>query len=173
MTATPQLLGPASEKSRALVVRQPWAWAIATGAKTTENRGRRTGWRGPLAIVAGQDDSLRGWRSSRVQRLLADEHRAGRLDDTLTVSGIRGAIVAVAELDDCHLSAGCCTPWGEDRYVNAGGRVTPMAWHYTLTRIVQLAEPIPCRGMRGLFRLPGDTATEVLRIHTTSRGDLP
>lgn len=37
---------------KALTVRQPWAWAIARGHKTIENRSWTTTYRGPLAIHA-------------------------------------------------------------------------------------------------------------------------
>ena len=37
---------------RAISIRQPWAWAVAQGWKTIENRSRGTGYRGVLAIHA-------------------------------------------------------------------------------------------------------------------------
>lgn len=38
---------------KALVIRQPWAWAIIEGHKRVENRTWRVSHRGPLVIVAG------------------------------------------------------------------------------------------------------------------------
>lgn len=38
---------------KALTVMQPWAWAIANGLKTIENRSKPTKHRGPLLIHAG------------------------------------------------------------------------------------------------------------------------
>ena len=40
---------------RAITIRQPWADAVATGAKLRENRGARfpAGYRGPILVHAG------------------------------------------------------------------------------------------------------------------------
>ena len=43
------------EKLPALSVRQPLAWLIASGFKDVENRGKRTHYRGPVLIHAGQN----------------------------------------------------------------------------------------------------------------------
>ena len=39
---------------KGLSVRQPWAWAIATGLKPVENRTWRTHYRGPIVLHASQ-----------------------------------------------------------------------------------------------------------------------
>jgi hypothetical protein len=39
----------------ALTMHQPWAWAAIYGGKDVENRRRRTAYRGPLLIHAGQN----------------------------------------------------------------------------------------------------------------------
>jgi hypothetical protein len=54
-----------------------------------------------------------------------------------------GAIVALAELADCHRAGGCCAPWGEDE---------PDVWHWVLTGVRALKHPVPCIGHRGLWR---------------------
>jgi hypothetical protein len=41
-----------SMKAKALVIRQPWAALVVTGAKDVENRTWTTEYRGPLAIIA-------------------------------------------------------------------------------------------------------------------------
>jgi hypothetical protein len=40
--------------TKALSIRPPWAWAIAHARKRVENRGRRTKYRGPVAIHASK-----------------------------------------------------------------------------------------------------------------------
>jgi len=40
------------EPFRCLTVRQPWAWAIASGEKDIENRSCKTDYRGPIIIQA-------------------------------------------------------------------------------------------------------------------------
>ena len=47
---------------RALTVQQPWAWAIVSAGKTTENRTQMWSFRGPLLVHAGARWSERGDR---------------------------------------------------------------------------------------------------------------
>lgn len=116
---------------RAFTVMPPWAYAIALDhpeAKRTENRRRRTSYRGPIAIHAGKTEDVDAWygRLGRLlRRMLPARH------------GARGAIVALAELVDCHAAAACCAPWGEDE---------PGVWHWSLDDVRVLPEPVPCRG---------------------------
>jgi hypothetical protein len=51
-----------------------------------------------------------------------------------------GALVAVADLVDCHPDTGCCRPWGE-----------PGAYHLVLAHVRRLRRPIPARGQLGLW----------------------
>ena len=48
------------EISRALVIREPWAGMILSGAKTWEIRGSNTRIRGPIAIIAGGTGKIFG-----------------------------------------------------------------------------------------------------------------
>lgn len=162
---------------KAITVKQPWAWAIAHGGKTVENRSRGTAYRGPLAIHAGQAWSERGaedgrvlnawtaWLSGRPTSPPTPEHMRDQWEhsDVLEPDDERereliprGAIVAVAELVDAHPDAGCCRPWGESQYSEASGRVRTVVNHLVLEEIRPLAEPVPCRGALGLWRLPED-----------------
>ncbi|HEV2343452.1 MAG TPA: hypothetical protein VGS97_05110 [Actinocrinis sp.] len=54
----------------------------------------------------------------------------------------RGAIVALAELTNCHPANGCCAPWGE---------AEPDVWHWVLADIRALPHPIPCTGRQRLW----------------------
>ena len=128
---------------RVLSIRQPWAWCIASSTKRIENRSRFFRYRGPLAIHAGLTvddwalehappvlDAIRDWRR---------RHPGERLQMPT------GGIVAVAELVDCHVAAGCCAPWGE-----------PLIHHLRLEGVRALKTPVPLRGRLGLFRLDDD-----------------
>ena len=41
-----------TDRLKCLAIRQPWAWAVCSGAKDVENRTWMTEHRGPLAIQA-------------------------------------------------------------------------------------------------------------------------
>jgi hypothetical protein len=54
-----------------------------------------------------------------------------------------GAVIAVAELVDCHRSWDCCKPWGDHSSV----------WHWTLTNVMLLPKPVPAVGKQGLWEV--------------------
>jgi hypothetical protein len=114
---------------KALTIWQPWADCIATGAKTVENRRWPFRYRGPLAIHAGLSRDRHAEYRPLVRAVVDDP-------DALAT----GALIAVAELVDCHPDTGCCRPWGE-----------PGAHHLVLAHIRRLPRPIPARGQRGLW----------------------
>jgi hypothetical protein len=139
--------------ARGITVRQPWAWAIAVGAKLVENRsaGFPRAYTGPLLIHAGLALSARGNTDNRVLNL-ADEHPA---------HDVRGAVIAVAELADIHPDAGCCRPWGESEYVGSDQQLHRGVTHLVLENVVRLQEPVQHRGALGLWR-PNEQALELI-----------
>lgn len=112
---------------KALTIRQPWADAIAHQTKRVENRTWKTNYRGPVLI-----------------------HAAAARDPKAVVYGprpdIRSAIIATADIVDCHYSEDgqCCGPWGQEN-----------VYHWTLNNVTTLDEAIPCTGRLGLWT-PGD-----------------
>lgn len=148
-----------SRLDRAITVQQPWAWAITYAGKDIENRTQGTRYRGLLAIHAGLRFSARG---SHDPRILASATR-------LSVPEVdrrqlpMGAIIAVAELVDCHPDADCCRPWGESAYREAGGRLRTAVHHLVLEDVRPVYNPVPCRGWLGLWRVPVEVANDVLR----------
>jgi hypothetical protein len=138
---------------RALTVQQPWAAAIASGRKRIENRLWPTRWRGTLLIHAGR---------TRDERSLdpADPfpHPLIRCAYAAAAPHTRecGAIVALAELTDCHPADGCCAPWGE---------AEPDAWHWVLTGIHARQPPIPCTGHQRLWIPDPATQAAACRPH--------
>lgn len=149
---------PRPDAMRALTVRPPWSWAISHGPKRVENRPRRATHRGLFAVHAGKswdwdgaDNSLvlRAWRKAGL-----DVYRLDPSHPNMTM----GAVVAVADLTDvCSTSRQStdiiceCGPWA------ASGQ-----HHLILADVRPLAEPVPCKGMLGLWRLPEDVEAAVM-----------
>lgn len=146
---------------RAITVRQPWAWAIAHGGKTIENRSRGTSYRGPLLIHAGAGWSARGDSDPRVLdawTTLGHPITAGRVSMAPRLVPL-AKVIAVAQLVDSHPDADCCRPWGESEYAENGGHVVRGIHHLVLEDVRPLREPIPARGSLGLWRPAADVAT--------------
>ncbi|GGM53680.1 hypothetical protein ACFFX1_54740 [Dactylosporangium sucinum] len=159
---------------KAITIRPPWVHAItepplhrASGAgfpKRTENRGRPTTYRGEIAIHAGATWCKAGLADGRVQRYLhgtwVDAAAAGFLALGLTV----GAVLAVADLVDCHQAAPvdaagetCCFPWGEPWH--APGRP---AFHLVLDNVRRFDEPVRTAGQLAVpWTLPADVEDAV------------
>ena len=132
-----ELLGPV----RGLTVKQPWAAAIAHGSKRVENRTWRTRRRGWILISAGKAvDSASLGDPMVVSAGLSPRHL------------VRGAIVALGRLVDCHPDDGRCSLW------SARGQ-----WHWVLDDVRALTEPVPCRGALGLWTAPPEVLDAVKR----------
>ncbi|MFD6534871.1 ASCH domain-containing protein [Streptomyces goshikiensis] len=137
-TCAHQAAVPAPEV-RALTVRQPWAWALLNG-KSVENRS----WPIPAGLTgstvllhAGKDIDRAALRDPRVATLPGLPARSALPT---------GVITAVGRLDGCHFAKdGCCAPWGE-----------PEVYHWELTGLQALPEPVPAAGKLGLWRPPAD-----------------
>lgn len=129
---------------KALTVKQPWAWATCYGGKTTENRSRRTNYRGEIAIHAGLTWDHDADSDPRI--LTLENWHRGQVPT--------GAVVALAEIVGCHEAPGgslrCCHPWGE-----------PGGWHWEFTNVRPLATPVPCKGALGLWTLPDEITAAV------------
>jgi hypothetical protein len=167
-----------TEQMRAITVQQPWAWAIATGHKTVENRGSG-GWPADTyAVHAGRRWSARGAHDERMidaaivdggadpadpdlARTRVDLVRRG-LPRTDVARFTPGAVIAVVRVVDVHHDDGCCRPWGESLYPEAAGRIRTEVWHLVLEDPVALPHPVPCPGQLGPWNLPTDCATRVL-----------
>lgn len=145
---------------RAITVRQPWAWAIAHGGKSIENRSRGTSYRGRLLIHAGFAWSERGAHDPRVSG--AWDAIAAASPALIAGLQTRGAVVAVAELVDVHPDAGCCRPWGESSYEEGAGRIRTTVHHLVLEDVIPLAEPVECLGALGLWRPPAEVLAAAL-----------
>lgn len=150
---------------KALTLTQPWASLTAIGAKTIETRSWGTPYRGWVAIHAAK--GFPEW----AQELCDEWPFADRLRDagypTTDLSTLpRGAIVAVAKLD--HV--GKIARYGGEYWIHGWhdpvddeelefGDYSTGRYGWVFTNVRPLPEPIPCRGMLGLWELPHGMAT--------------
>lgn len=158
---------------RVLTLTQPWATAVALGSKRIETRSWKTSYRGPVAIQAAKGynrgellhlGSCWNW----VGALWAAGARMGEgkpLEQLLPF----GAIVAVAQLNDCR-PTGSYTQSELDTLRRPAHATDeePGLYHWTerqmgdyslgrfafeLGSIFALPEPVPVRGALGLWTL--------------------
>lgn len=131
---------------RALTIKQPWLHAITAGTKRVENRT----WAPPEPII-GTVIALhagKAWDYGAVfpAGTVTPDWEPGELPE--------GCVTAVATVTGCCQcnpdSPAACSPWA------AQGQ-----YHWTLDRVRPLAEPVPCRGMLGLWQLPADAEKAV------------
>jgi ASCH domain len=127
---------------RCLSVRQPWAWAIASGRKRIENRSWSTTHRGDLVIHAGK--SLVEFDSGIDFAALMPGLPPRR---ALTFGAIVGVVKVVA-----------CVPYAEVEgrpFAEPGG----YCWILEHPRII---DPILWPGQLGLFEVPDRIIAEAL-----------
>lgn len=124
------MTSPENLPSKALSVRQPWAWAICSAGKAIENRSWSTGFRGGICIHAAGGMTAREYAEA-AQFMLSIGIEAPR-KEVLT----KGAIVATASIVGCVSRSP--SPW----FFGPFGLVL---------QDVQPIEPIPCKGALGFF----------------------
>lgn len=116
-------------ETRALTVRQSWAWAIVHAGKDVENRTWQTHYRGSLLIHAGSALDRTG--SERLAEMAIEVPSARDL--------LRGAVIGCVEIMDCVLSAP--SPWAIDGM-----------WHWVLANPRPVDPPVTCPGRLGLWQ---------------------
>ncbi|SUS07967.1 putative activating signal cointegrator 1 [uncultured Defluviicoccus sp.] len=137
---------------RGLTVRHPYAQAIACGLKRIETRGQRTRYRGRLAIHAALGHALPPALAD-LDSVLAECQAAGVDADAVRASlqtpesWAFGKVIAVAELADC-LFVDQLAP---DPVERAFGDYSAGRFGWVLTHLVRLPDPIPARGLQGLW----------------------
>lgn len=145
---------------KALTLTQPWAALVAIGAKRIETRSWGTRHRGPLAIHAAK-----GFGGLPRGRSLADVCLDEPFRSALVAAGIRlfvagqdlplGAVVATCTLVGCYRIEGAYEDIYRRTYAaeheRAFGDFTPGRYAWVLTDVIALPEPIPARGMQGLW----------------------
>ena len=149
---------------KAITLWQPWASAVALGLKTVETRSWRTSYRGPLAIHAGRMPVAEVMRARPSDGAAASRHRwnwdyfreAFRLAAEVELEDLpRGVVVAMGLLVDCVPAHSAAVsrlqlPWGN---------FAPRRWAFLLEDVRPLPEPIPARGLVGLWDWRGAKQT--------------
>jgi len=159
---------------KALSLWQPWASAIAVGAKTIETRSWSTGYRGPLLIHASKRlhqqefyELITSPAFAPIRKLFSNNHMQA---EALIP---RGKLIAVAELVGCFqfqcLQVGRTYTLDDKHEVpftvqeQLLGDFSPGRFGWVLRDVRQLPEPIPYRGRQGLFDVPDKLIPEELR----------
>jgi hypothetical protein len=137
---------------RAVTLWPEWAWAISALDKRVENREWHPGWKLPagsrIAIHAGKHIGGRAGRYALeegldgVQIMYQRAHGVVMSDEAGLIACPKSAIVCVATIA------------GYDQDERTGWDV-PDAWHWRLSDVRALPEPIPCKGALGLW-MPDD-----------------
>lgn len=135
---------------RAISVRQPWAWAIIHAGKSVENRTAIHSWR----RAVGQTIGIHAAQRFDLDGMLT----VFQLSGFMVLKAEAGALIGYVDVLDVHPANGCCEPWGQQyRTRRTGGHVEVL---YDVCHLVlanpRPIEPIPMRGMLGLWRLPPD-----------------
>lgn len=147
-----------ADRLQALTLIRPWPWAIIHAGKPVENRtwappasliGR------PIAIHAGKkwDDAAAG-----------DIASAADLS-VLPAEAQREGIVAVAIID--RVVRGEWHPGSKDPVLASEWYSGPVGW--VLRDVVELREPVPCRGAQGLWPVPEDVIELVRKRYKEAR----
>jgi ASCH domain len=124
----------------AITVRNPWAYAIAIGVKSIENRCWPTKFRGRIYIHAASKADTDPAAVERCRQLLAAQGITMPPLETLP----RGVLVARAKLTDCgHFFD---DPWAVED-----------SWHFKLTE-AQRITPVPMRGALGIWKITSPLA---------------
>jgi len=168
---------------RALTLKQPWAHMVAHCGKPVENRSwKAPDWLGEFAIHAG---ARSGWDSNaelsgvalRAWRDWAAGLPPMNVPGPLSRNSIfidYGAIVAVVTLKGCHLIADDCYRPGRRGHAigvwPCSEWAVPGQWHWQLSDVRPLAEPVPCKGALGLWKVPGDVESAV-RAQLDAKGN--
>lgn len=143
---------------KAITLWQPWASLIVTGAKKIETRSWPTNYRGPLAIHAAKTWNL------ELSGMLSYWHIQGGLaplvGQPLDVTGNswpgvkdehlpRGCVIAVCQLVDCIPVDKLTLEQVEvEKHY---GNFSPGRFAWMLDSVQALPDPVPTRGMQGLW----------------------
>ena len=153
---------------RALTMTQPWATLVAIGENTIETRSWGTRYRGPLAIHAAKGfppDACALCRRSPYREVLAGAGYRGASELPL------GAIIALATLADVMAfdrsslrDVRARAARGEfPRHEADFGDFSPGRYGFVLQNVRRTREPIPARGMLGLWEVAVELEAEIQR----------
>jgi len=152
---------------KAISILQPWASLVAVGAKKIETRSWATKYRGPLAVHASARMSRKQKKVCWTNPFFKILETAGLMEREVDGKHLNllpvGAIIATCSLVDCVKIVGRTSVEGrivaaqlENRQVVEGdelvfGDYTPGRFAWILEDVQPLPEPIPTKGMLGLW----------------------
>lgn len=152
---------------KAITIWQPWASLIACEAKGFETRSWKTDYRGTIAIHAAQKPFDTKMYLDRELHPFAE---ALNLPDIYSFDKLPyGCVIATAEIVDCLKvvketwgTVGSGKPWAQlsDGQIIEGsehyfGDYTLGRYAWELANVRALPEPIPAKGMQGLWSWKG------------------
>lgn len=139
---------------------QPWASWMAWGVKSIETRSWYTSYRGPLLIHAAKTE--KGCEEFfNTPELLALWRKYDKGPDDLPF----GAIIAVADLAGCRATEELLPMISET--VRLLGNYEPGRFGWMTRNAREFAQPIPYRGMQGLFDVPDEVVREAIEAVQT------
>jgi hypothetical protein len=134
---------------------QPWAALMMLNKKRNETRPWYTKYRGPLAIHAAKM-----WNAELEEICYQDEFKAAlscgntvMFKNSLKQTLVFGAIVGIVDVKNCIRITAENAPAGVERLF---GDYTPGRYAIVTENARRLREPIPYRGMQGMFEVPDD-----------------
>ncbi len=150
---------------------QPWASLVAIGAKCIETRSWTTPYRGPLAIHASAKYPAEDKTLAR-SPLFAETLQAGGYDDPTALP--LGCVIAVAELSACKRIRGIPD---YDRLPDepelSFGDYRAGRYMWKLVNVKRLPEPVPAKGMLGLWDWPVEKLRTWIWIEIDHQGGDP
>jgi hypothetical protein len=143
------------KQMQALTIREPWASLIVSTNKKFETRDWKRNYRGLLAIHSGKQSVPVEDYPLGLEEILDDlEITQDNLNNN------KGKIIAIATLKEIHLMT--------DKFINEQSeleRLTgfwePGLYAWELTDIKPITQPIPARGMPGLWTVPDDIYVQI------------
>lgn len=167
MTATKSAASPPAGKistpERALSICQPWAWLVASGYKTIENRTWANSYRGPVVIHASSSGRHYTPENDKLIQDLAHPKMLAELEDPRFQTDPDfdvfhfGALIGVAELVDI-LPLDKVEGQAADILAATGSDIPPAVWAegplcWVFANALRFAEPIPAKGKLNLYTL--------------------
>lgn len=142
---------------KALTLKQPWAWACATGIKPIENRSWRPNryiFGQPVALHAGKefdDAGLPQFVECATRARCLSRYRRDYED-------VRGAVIAVATFGHTHVYP------GDGPLLSLKARYWFFGpYGFPLSNIRKLDEPISCKGKLGFWDVPDDVELQIIK----------
>ena len=140
---------------QALTIHEPWATLLVKGKKQFETREWYRNYRGLLAIHSGKQSVSVEDYSPELEELLDD------LDITQNdLNNNKGKIIAIATLKEIHLMSKEFIK-AQSELERLTGFWQPGRYAWELIDIKPLPEPIPARGMPGLWGVSDEIYAEI------------